>query len=122
MVNILNLYLKDISKILNPTYLSNRLKYMKGIQPSSNFIKTLTSIHQSYLAGDSLEEILLNNFSDYLHSRIGTSLSNSEMNNVSLIPVRNLEKQDGYLSERFGEYKWAMCRRRYIYTRKTYDS
>ena len=63
MVNILrSLLKKDISKILNPTYLSNRLKHMKGIQPSDNFIKTLTSIHQSYLAGDSLKKYYLITF------------------------------------------------------------
>lgn len=100
---------KDIANILDPTNLSNRLKHMKGIQPTDNFIKTLTSIHQSYVKGDTLADILLNNFSDYLHSRIGTSLSNSEMNNVSLIPVRNLERGKMVIyQERFGEYKWAM--------------
>ena len=106
---IKDLLRKDIANLLDPNYLVNRLKHMKGIQPSDNFIKTLGNIHTSYVNGSTLEEILLYNFSDYLHSRIGTNLSNSEMNNVSLIPVRNLERGKMVIyQERFGEYKWAM--------------
>ena len=107
--HIKDLLHKDILNILDADKLSNRITHMNGIQPTDRFLNDLRAIHASYKKGTTLNEILLVNFSDYLHSRIGTHLSNSEMNNVSLIPVRNLEKGKMVIyQERFGEYKWAM--------------
>ena len=89
---------------------------MKGIQPTENFIKMLEKLHDDYTNKNmKLADILPKYFGGYLHNRIGTLLTNTEMNNVSLIPVRNLNKGKMVIyQERFGEYKWAMYSRENI--------
>ena len=108
----------DIGKeILNPDHLVERISHMRGICPTENFIKTLRSIHNTYTDKKDLNDILSTYFATYLHTRIGTLLSTIEINNISLIPVRDLTKGKMVIyQERFGEYKWAM----YIRSVNTY--
>ena len=87
-----------------------RLKIMKGILPSKEIIELLENMAQSLNQPEfKIRDLLKEHFKEFLHNKVGTLLSKSEMNNVSLIPVRDFKK--GRLvvyQERYNIYKWAI--------------
>jgi hypothetical protein len=100
---------KEIANMINPENLIIRLKQMKAILPPQEVTDLLKKLHDEYINGKELKDLLPVYFSKYLHTRIGTLLSRNEMMNVSMVPVRNLVKGKMVIyQERYGEYKWAM--------------
>ena len=60
-----------------------------GIRPDDRIFSMIRYIHDN-IAKDNLLEVLVDNFKGYMHNRIGTSLKESEMNN--LVEADNLRR------------------------------
>ena len=108
---------KSITTMLSNETLRQRIEEMQGIMPVKNIFDKLNKISNDINKSanslgeleKTLNEILVKHFSNYLHSRLGTSLSKNEMNNVSLLPIRNFKQGSLVIyQERYGEYKWAI--------------
>ena len=87
-----------------------RLKIMKGILPSQEIIELLENMAKSLNQVEyKIKDLLKEHFKEFLHNRVGTLLSKTEMNNVSLIPVRDFKKgRLAVYQERYNIYKWAI--------------
>ena len=106
---------KSIINMLSNETLRRRIEEMRGIMPSKSIFDKLKNIFDKISSSDAnqleetLKEVLAENFSNYLHSRLGTPLSKNEMNNVSLLPIRNFKQGSLVIyQERYGEYNWAI--------------
>lgn len=100
---------EDILRILDPSKLTQDIRLMGGILPDEKFLVELRGLYNDYKDGEKLINLLPKYFAEFLHTKVGSNLTKSEMSNVSLIPVRNLKKGKLVIyQERYGEYKWAV--------------
>jgi hypothetical protein len=74
-----------------------------GIRPDDRIFSMIRYIHDN-IAKDNLLEVLVDNFKGYMHNRIGTSLKESEMNN--LVEADNLRR--GELVACLDNHRWGV--------------
>ena len=101
--------LKDMKNIIdiNNFIRLGSVAEFKIIQPSGTTVELIKTINSS--TETNIKDIMINSFPQYLHNRIGTFLTKSEVENIniSILPQFNIGSLMVY-QERYNEYKWVL--------------
>ena len=72
-------------------------------------VKDLISIIKNKLSTDSIKNIIITCFPEYIHNRVGTQLTKPERDSLSLVTMPKLVEGSLIVyQERYDEYKWAI--------------
>ena len=101
-------------RVVNRDNFSNTLLKVGGIKPDDSVLELLGRINDDALralndADKDISRYLVKHFKMFLHNRVGTRLTNDEMQIVSVIPRNNFKKGElvAY-RESNGGYKWSI--------------
>ncbi len=109
--NIRTLILEDFKRIIDTAHFDGLKQSYGMVKPEQSILDLITNIKIGASASPNIhiKDIIVEHFSEYMHNRVGTLLSRTEKDALSLTVLPKLIKGKLVVYQsRYDEYKWAI--------------